>query len=555
MHRQQIGRILVERGVLTPEQLDDALAFQHQQGQEQRLGEILAARNLVTDRDICDALSAQLDIPAINLDTYHVEERVLELLHQHLCRTHELMPLFQIDTALTVAMADPLDVHALEEARRSCGCDIETVIAPRQQILQAINHYYGIDAAFQTLFAEALQNADLDQAGIADLNEIAPVIRIVDLILHQAVRERASDIHLEPAAGHIGLRYRVDGLLRPITTAPTALFGALVSRIKVLADMDIAETRTPQDGRFVYQLPAGAVECRVSSFPTIYGENIVLRILDQTRSLIALDELGFSPSMLAQFYRCLAAPYGMVLVTGPTGSGKTTTLYAALSHINRDDKHIMTIEDPVEYRMPLVRQTQVHPKAGLTFAAGLRSILRQDPDVIMLGEMRDQETAQTAFQAALTGHLVFSTLHTNDAPSALTRLLHLGVEPFLVASATICVLAQRLIRIVCPHCRAPYQPDEQDARALGVSRDHTLYRARGCKQCLSSGYLGRTALYELMPVNARLRELILSNAPESELRACVQEGHQMSSLRDQGMEKVRQGVTTMEELNRLTIAP
>ena len=381
----------------------------------------------------------------------------------------------------------------------------------------------------------------------------APIIRLANLIIFQAVRDNASDIHLEPDEHKLGVRDRIDGILHE-TVSPKHLQAALISRVKIMANMDIAETRAPQDGGFQINADGRTIEFRVSSFPTIYGENVVLRILDQSKSVLDLEELGFSPDILARYQTLLTSPYGIILVTGPTGSGKTTTLYAALNSINSIDKNIITIEDPVEYRLPLIRQTQVNPKAGVTFASGMRSILRQDPDVIMVGEMRDVETAEMAFEAALTGHLVFSTLHTNDAAGALARLLHLGIEPFLVASSTIAVLAQRLVRTICPNCRASYRPSPRLLQGFHFEQTtaQDFYRGKGCKACRNTGFRGRTGIYELIAINEEIRKLILEDASTTAIREAARRSQKMSSLREDGLAKVLKGITSLEEVDRIT---
>jgi type IV pilus assembly protein PilB len=384
----------------------------------------------------------------------------------------------------------------------------------------------------------------------------APAARMFDLIMIQAIRDRASDIHLEPDEKALGVRFRIDGFLYESLTLPKQIHPSLTSRIKILAEMDIAETRLPQDGNFNVKMEKRSFEIRVSTFPTIYGENVVLRVLDQTSPLFKLEDMGFSEEMLDLCKQLIRRPNGIILVTGPTGSGKTTTLYAFLNLINSKEKNIITVEDPVEYRLSLIRQTQVNPKAGITFATGLRSILRQDPDVIMIGEIRDRETAEIAHQAALTGHLVLSTLHTNDAPEAISRLMDIGVEPYLISSSVIGVLAQRLVRTICPNCKTSYQADTNALGELGEKiqkskESLSLYRGKGCKNCKQSGYFGRTGIFELLTINEKIKQLIAEKASTQVIREAAKKITGMVSLREDGLRKVLKGITTLEEVDRV----
>jgi type IV pilus assembly protein PilB len=552
--RKLLGEMLVDEGLITAEQLNKAIVQQKQSGL--RLGQLLIRMGLVTEEGIIATLGDQAGIPYVNLDNYIIDPKVINLIPENLARSSLIIPLFRIGATLTIAMADPLNVKAIDEARRKAGCEVDMAVSTEEQIRRAIDSYYGISSSIEDIVKEALEGdlkVTVEGAG-AEAGLEAPIIRLANLIIFQAVRDNASDIHLEPDEHKLGVRYRIDGILHETVSPPKHLQAALISRVKIMANMDIAETRAPQDGGFQINTEGRSIEFRVSSFPTIYGENVVLRILDQSKSVLNLEELGFSPDVLERYRALLASPYGIILATGPTGSGKTTTLYAALNSINSVDKNIITLEDPVEYRLPTIRQTQVNPKAGITFASGMRSILRQDPDVIMVGEMRDVETAEMAFEAALTGHLVFSTLHTNDAAGALARLLHLGIEPFLVASSTIAVLAQRLVRTVCPNCKAAYKPNPRLLGGFHLEENaaREFYRGKGCKACRNTGYRGRSGIYELIAINEEIRKLILENASTTAIRDAARRSQQMKSLREDGLAKALKGLTTLEEVARIT---
>jgi type IV pilus assembly protein PilB len=489
---------------------------------------------------------------------------------EEMARRHTLIPIFKIGNTLTVAMTNPLNILALDEVRNKVKGDVEIAISTEKNIKKAIDQHYGVTA---TALESTLQQLVKGNAGglgqepadyrktydlaVKDLPpgpmEDAPAARMFDLVMIQAIRDRASDIHFEPDEKALGVRFRIDGFLYETLTLPKQIHLPLTSRIKILAEMDIAETRLPQDGNFNVKMEKRSFEIRVSTFPTIYGENVVLRILDQTSALFKLEELGFSEEMLNHFKQLIRRSNGIILVTGPTGSGKTTTLYAILNMINSTDKNIITIEDPVEYRLALIRQTQINPKAGINFATGLRSILRQDPDVIMIGEIRDLETSEIALQSALTGHLVLSTLHTNDAPEAITRLMDIGVESYLISSSVVGVLAQRLVRSICPDCKVPYQVDP---KSLGdefskLEEPVTLYRAKGCKNCKQSGYRGRTGIFELLSINEKIKQLISEKASTQVIRDIAKKTLGMISLREDGLRKVLKGITTLDEVDRV----
>jgi len=485
----------------------------------------------------------------IDLDSYLIDVKVIDLVPESLARRYQLIPLFKIGNSLTLAMADPHNIHALDEVMLKTGCEVETVASTEVQIKKAIDQYYGVSDSIKDMV-----NGFAEEGREPLGTEEGPAIKLVDLVMVRAIRDGASDIHIEPDEKGVRTRYRIDGVLHESGSLPTNLQSAIISRIKVMGNMDIAESRAPQDGRSHIKMEGKEIELRISTFPTIHGENVVIRILDQSNALMGLEGLGFSDHMKRYYETLITSPYGIILVTGPTGSGKTTTLYASLNSINCPEKNIITIEDPVEYRLSLIRQTQINPKAGVTFAAAIRSALRQDPDVIMVGEIRDLETAQAAVRSALTGHLVFSTLHTNDAPGALTRLSDIGVEPYLISSSVVGSLAQRLVRTICPKCRERYQPEPGIAKTLGLSnvKDHIFYRGKGCKSCRQTGYRGRIALFELLRVNDRVRDLISQRKPAGMIRKAARETLGMKALREDGIDKVLKGITTIEEVNKVS---
>jgi type IV pilus assembly protein PilB len=569
--KKSFGEFLIDLGVLTPEQLKRVAQEQRSGGE--RLEQTLTRKGYAKEEVIYQCLADYFNLPYVDLDTYLIDEKIIKMIPDELARRHTLIPLFKIGTTLTVAMDNPLNIVALDEVRNRTKTDVEIALSTEKKIKKAIEQYYGVGATVleNTLRQTAAQPSAEPAGEPADYRktydlqikepltgpvEGAPAARMFDLVTMQAIRDRASDIHFEPDEKSLRVRFRIDGFLFESMTLPKAAHPAITARIKILAEMDITETRLPQDGNFNIKLENRGFEIRVSTFPTIYGENVVLRILDQTSPLLTLEDLGFSEEMLAQFKQLLRKTTGMILVTGPTGSGKTTTLYGSLNMINSVDKNIITIEDPVEYRLSLIRQTQINPKAGITFAAGLRSILRQDPDVIMVGEIRDLDTSEIAIQAALTGHLVLSTLHTNDAPEAITRLLDIGVEPYLISSSVIGVLAQRLVRAICPHCKTSAPPEEGVLKEIGeqismLKGGPSFSRGKGCKQCKQSGYLGRKGIYELLIVNDKVKRLISEKASSFAIREAARETAGFTSLREDGLMKVLKGMTTREEVDRV----
>jgi type IV pilus assembly protein PilB len=569
--KKSFGDFLVNLGVLSADHLEKASKEQKQRGE--RLEQAIVRLGYAKEELIFQCLADYFNLPYVDLDTYLIDEKIVKTIPEEIARRHTLIPLFKIGSALTVAMTNPLNLLALDEVRNRVKADVEISISTEKKIKKAIEQHYRVGGTnLENTLQQFMKGNNAESPHepsdykkthdliVKDLPtgpmEDASAARMLDLVMTQAIRDRASDIHFEPDEKALRARFRIDGVLYESLTLPKQIQPALTSRIKILAEMDIAETRLPQDGNFNVKLEKRGFEIRVSTFPTIYGENVVLRVLDQTSILFKLDELGFSEEMLGQFKQLVRKTNGIILVTGPTGSGKTTTLYALLNMINSKDKNIITIEDPVEYRLPLIRQTQINPKAGITFATGLRSILRQDPDIIMVGEVRDLETSEIAMQAALTGHLVLSTLHTNDAPEAISRLMDIGVEPYLISSCVIGVLAQRLVRTICPDCKAPYQVDPKAMNELGEkganSKDPlTLYRGKGCKNCKQSGYWGRSGIFELLLVNEEIKKLISERASTQVIREVARKKVGMVPLRVDGLGKVLKGITTLDEVDRV----
>jgi type IV pilus assembly protein PilB len=550
--RKKIGEMLIAEGLLTPEQLETALEEQRRHGG--RIGAILKSLGFVTEEGMIKTLGRQSGIPHQVLSTVIIDADAVKLVPELLARRHQAIPLFKKGRTLTLAMVDPLNVVALDDIGRTTGLEIQPVVATEQDVMRAIERQYGMSSTIQEA-VKNLEPLEVEEPSTAEAERLAedtPVVKFVTTIITQAVHEGASDIHIEPDADVLRVRHRVDGILQEVTTAPKGLQGGVLSRVKIMADLDISERRVPQDGRIQMKVGERDIDLRVSTLPTIYGEKVVLRILDKRQGIVKLPDLGFAPGAFEIVRRMVARPYGLFLVTGPTGSGKTTTLCAALNTINTMARNIVTIEDPVEYQLKVVNQVQVNTKAGVTFANGLRSILRQDPDVIMVGEIRDRETATIAIQAALTGHLVFSTLHTNDAPSAVARLIDIGVEPYLIASSLIGVVAQRLVRKICPTCRKPATvPADAFQGITPEGGTHAPAKGAGCSGCRNTGYSGRTGLFELLTVTDAVRELIINRAPASLLKTAALQGG-FVPLRQAGLAKAAAGTTTLEEVYRVT---
>ncbi len=556
--RKSLGEAMLEQGLITPEKLKKAR--EEAERTKESLRHVLVKLGMVEEEDILSFIEEQMGIPRIDFSNYIIDPKVIDLIPESLARKNLLIPIFKIGDTLTIAMVDPMDIFAIDEACLKTGCQVEPVVVGEKDLLKVFDQYYGSRGTMEDI----VKSIDKEKFGLkegeepelkalAGLVEEAPVVKLVNLIIMEAIKSGASDIHVEPEENALRTRYRVDGVLHEATTPPKHLQSAVISRIKILSGMDIAERRVPQDGRFQLKVEGRQIDCRVSTIPTVYGENVVMRLLDLTNVLLGLKDLGFSAEALKSYEKLIRKPYGIILVTGPTGSGKTTTLYSSLSIINSPEKNIVTIEDPIEYRMEFVRQMQVNPKAGLTFANGLRSILRQDPDIIMVGEIRDLDTAEVAIQSALTGHLVLSTMHTNDAPGAVTRLVDMGLEPFLVASSVTAVLAQRLVRLICKDCKEAYVPSDEILRDTGLAGagDIKFYRGKGCDHCMHTGYRGRVGIFELMLPSDDIRALTIAKSSTTEIRkAALNNG--MNTMQADGMEKVKSGVTTLEEVLRVT---
>jgi len=572
MQKKSVGEIFVSSGLVTEEQLTEAAEKQRQLGGAERIGDVLVSMGLVTEREKVRCLGAQWGFEYADLNEISVDPEAARCISQDLARRYKVIPLSRRNGSLTLAMKNPLDVFAIDEVRLVTGGEVEPVIACEEDITAAISSQYGGGAASAEAVSELvddIQTADIalneieileDDVSVEELRELseeAPVVRLASLIITRGVQDRCSDIHMEPGKTSMRVRYRIDGMMHEGLVVPKKVQASLTSRIKIMADMDIAEKRAPQDGRISATVDGKQYDFRVSTLPNIHGEKVVLRVLDKSSVMLGLNKLGFLPHTLDLFESMVMRTYGIILVTGPTGSGKSTTLYSVLSKLNSGEKNILTIEDPVEYELAGITQTQINPRAGVTFASGLRTMLRQDPDVIMVGEIRDQETAMIAVEAALTGHLVLATLHTNDAPGAITRLLDMGIESFLIASAVIGVLAQRLMRLICPKCKETYVPPKDAVKRLGIEIEDggevTFSRGRGCDHCKGTGYKGRVGIYELMPVTDKIRDLILARASCYALKDVASEGG-MRTLRDDAIQKILLGMTTVEESLRVIFA-
>ena len=560
---KRTGEVLIEMGVLTQQQVDQLLA--EQQVSNLRVGDIALARGWVSKRDLMQALARRLGVRYLDLGEVRVDPLCLDLLSAKDARRYSAIPVSFIDEhTLLVAMADPSNIVAIDDLRILTGYEIEPAIAGAEDIVEVLSRMHQaedqIGESLDPRSSDSGDESSVDEArDIREQVDAAPVVKLVNNLLARAADEGASDVHFEPRGRDMLVRFRHDGVLHEITTIPRRFQAGVVSRLKIMADMDIAERRIPQDGRIGLTVGGRPIDMRVASLPTVHGEKIVIRLLDRSNVMLHLEELGFSESALAKYQRSFTRPYGAVLVTGPTGSGKSTTLYGTLNILNTSEKNIITVEDPVEYRLAGINQVQINPKAGLTFSSGLRSILRSDPDIIMVGEIRDKETAQMAVESALTGHLVLSTLHTNDAAGALTRLTEMGVEPFLTASAVDCVVAQRLVRKLCENCREAYQATRDILERIGFApevvetwREIALYRAVGCSRCHNTGYKGRLGIYEIMPMSEALERLIVERKSADEIGR-VAEAEGMVSLRQDGLLRVLQGVTSVEEISRVIV--
>jgi type IV pilus assembly protein PilB len=594
----KLGEILVRENLISPQHLREALDYQREHGG--RLGFTLVKLGLVSDDMITAVLARQYGIPSVNLDLFHIDQSVLRLIPQDVAQKYSVLPLSRVGATLTLAMVDPTNVFAMDDVKFMTGLNVEPVVVAEVSVQQAIAKYYGsskeielasiaqdnaaFEAAtkssnggithadlvsldtidFETGQAEDVEvvedNEEIDLSTLSKLSEDAPVVRLVNVLLVDALRRGASDIHVEPYEKELRIRFRIDGVLYDVMHPPLKLRDALISRVKIMAKLDISEKRLPQDGRIKIKVKVDSrsreLDFRVSTLPTLFGEKVVLRLLDKENLMLDMTKLGFEPESLLKFQRNIGKPYGMVLVTGPTGSGKTNTLYSALQSLNTIETNIMTAEDPVEFNLMGINQVQMKEQIGLNFAAALRSFLRQDPNIILVGEIRDFETAEIAIKAALTGHLVLSTLHTNDAPSTISRLMNMGIEPFLVATSVNLIQAQRLIRRVCKECKTEHHTPPEALVEVGFSVEESknikTYKGKGCSTCNLTGYKGRIGLYEVMEVTDEIRELILIGASALELRKkAIDDG--MISLRESGLHKIRSGITTVEEVVRETV--
>ncbi|MGZ4871520.1 MAG: type IV-A pilus assembly ATPase PilB [Candidatus Angelobacter sp.] len=569
---QRLGDLLVKEKIITPDQLDKALKTQRESGPNSRLGSTLVHLGFVSDEEVTNFLSRQYGVPAINLQYFEIDSSVVKLIPEETAKRYQILPLSRVGASLTIAMVDPTNVFAMDDIKFMTGFNIEPVVASESAIMDAIDKAYGgsqqesnVDELLAAMGDEAdveLQ-AEQDEMDLAELEKSAdeaPIVKLVNIVMTDAVKRGASDIHIEPYEKEYRVRFRIDGVLQHIMSPPMKLKDAITSRIKIMAKMDISEKRLPQDGRIMLKMQIGGkkkqLDFRVNCLPTLWGEKVVMRLLDKENLRLDMTKLGFEPESLEKFQRAVLKPYGMVLVTGPTGSGKTNTLYSSVSLLNKPDTNIITAEDPVEFQLHGVNQVQMKESIGLNFAAALRSFLRQDPNVILVGEIRDFETAEIAIKAALTGHLVLSTLHTNGAPETISRMMNMGIEPFLVATAVHLICAQRLIRRICVECREEVPMPVQAKIDAGFTPEEAktvkIFKGKGCPVCNGTGYKGRAGLYEVMEVDDDIRELILIGASAVELKKkAIERG--MITLRRSGLVKVKDGVTTLEEVARETL--
>ena len=551
---EHIGSLLIEEGLLTRRDLERAAAVQAESGLP--LTRVLVEEHIIAEADIVRVLARHSGLEYVNLAETTIDPAAAALVPETLARRYAVIPIGFEDDRLIVAMADPSNVLVVDDLRAITGMRVAPRIATRADIMDAVRRLTRYDSSVADLAdmvaeGEALEDLSKIEAAV----EEAPVVKLINTLITRAVNERASDLHLEPGEKDLRVRFRIDGVLHEVMTTPRAVSGAVISRVKIMADLDISERRVPQDGRVGLRVNGRAIDLRVATLPTIYGEKVVIRVLDKDDSVLQLSDLGFMPHSLERFSRSLAKPYGAILVTGPTGSGKTTTLYAALNVLNKPDRNIITVEDPVEYRLAGITQVQVNRKAGLLFATALKSILRSDPDIVLVGEVRDPETAKTAVEAALTGHLVLTTLHTNDAASSINRLVDMGVEAYLVSSALDCVVAQRLARKLCQRCRRPHEATPEVRVQVGLppkGEPLTVYEAAGCKACSGTGYRGRLSVNEVLLVTEEIQRMAVERRPSDEIkRVAVEQG--MRPLREDGQEKVRLGMTTLEEVLRVVV--
>jgi type IV pilus assembly protein PilB len=558
--QKKLGEILIDGGLLTQEQLRQALISKR--NTKLKLGEFLVRQGVLRESQLIDFLSEQLKIEKYHPEKYPLDLSLANTIPADIAQKQHVVPLMRKANLLTIGVTDPLDIRALDTVEAVTNIEVEPVICTDQQLNQLIGSLYGaysdlddvLESIQQVKYGETdieveKGSEDVQVSSLQDMAEEAPIVRLANSILSQAVRERASDVHISPEKDYVQVRFRVDGKLHEVPVPPKSMFLPIVSRLKILANMDIAVSRIPQDGRFTVKTQNRDINIRASTIPTIHGENLVLRLLDSSGGLYTLDQLGMFQGDMKKIEPLIVKPFGMILSTGPTGSGKTTSLYSILKKINKQDVNIITLEDPVEYRIEKIRQVQLNRRAGMTFASGLRSILRQDPDVIMVGEIRDAETATIAVQAALTGHRVLSTVHTNDAAGAITRLLDMGIEPFLVSSVLLVSFAQRLVRTICPNCKEPYIPPKEALAQFGMDKleGSNFQRGKGCFSCFNTGYKGRTGIFEVLAMDETIEEMILKRRSAQEITRAAQKTGRLRTLKEDAADKVRRGITTLEE--------
>ena len=556
--KKKLGEMLVESGLLTEEQLGSAVSG-HKKG-KMKLGEFLVRQGIVSGSQIVDLVSRQLKIKKYRPGKYPIDMSLSKVIPLDMVQKYQLVPLHKSRFLFIIAMTDPMDIEALDAIEVLTNTEVEAVICTDQHLNHLIGSIYGAYTGIGGLLEEmeyqkvedadlGLLDADIEVGSLQDMAEKAPVVRLVNSILSQAVREEASDVHISPEKDYVQVRFRVDGKLHDVPAPPKSMILLVISRLKILANMDIALSRIPQDGRFTVKMNNKEINIRASTIPTIYGENMVLRLLDMSSGIYTLKQLGMSEKDRKKLEPIIVKPYGMILSTGPTGSGKSTSLYSILQKLNKPDVHIITLEDPVEYRMEKIRQIQLNRKAGMTFAGGLRSIMRQDPDIIMVGEIRDSETASIAVQSALTGHRVLSTVHTNDAAGAITRFIDMGIEPFLVSSVMLVLIAQRLVRKVCPYCKKPYKPPQAALEYWGLDKleGADFVRGTGCFNCMDKGYRGRTGIYEILVIDEAIQDMILSKKSAQEITRAARQAGVLTTLMEDAAKKVAEGITTLEE--------
>ena len=565
--KERLRDILINGRLITPEQLNEAIDVQKKKGGH--LASILVNLGYIGEKDLLLTLSKELNIPPANLSKLEIPPEIIKLIPKHMAEHYGIIPISRIGKTLTVAMSDPLNVFAMDDVKVLTGFEIRPVVSTEKSIVQAVERYYAAPASvtiediieetkkskMEIVIEETKEEGGIDSGDLLRLAQETPVIKVTNALLAEAIKRKASDLLVEPLENELRIRYRVDGILQETKAPPKSMQNAIISRLKVMSELDIAERRLPQDGRFKIKVGNRMVDFRISIIPASFGEKAALRVLDKSALMLEMDKLGFEQANLEKIKECSSRPHGMILVCGPTGCGKTTTLYSVLNFVDRPEKNIITVEDPVEYQLKGINQVTYREDIGLTFARALRSILRQDPDIIMVGEIRDSETADIAIKSALTGHLVLSTLHTTDASGSIVRLINMGVEPFLISSSVIMVVAQRLVRVLCPNCKEFYEPGQQLKKDLRLAGDRKwiFYRPKGCKVCGGTGYRGRIGIIEVLVLTPAIKELVMKRASEAEIKIAARKAG-MSTLRENGLQKVKNGITSLKEIMRVTAA-